>query len=193
MSAGPQVLPPPTLPGAIWDTPLTDKNGLVSPSGIWGHYLMFLPSLAQSGIFVEGTHAQRMATPASSYNDGSFFLETDRLLLYIAVGGQWFYALGIYSVTQNALPNDLTVNDQGLRVNVTDFAHELNWNATANAWQFAPADAGSGYTATFISNQPPGTGWIQCDGSGNVPYLLSDGTLDFIGTLPNTAGLYFRQ
>lgn len=190
MSAGPQILPPPTLPQQIWQTPICNQQFLVNPNGVWGKVLQFLAFVANSILYVQGTHAQRLATPATSYNPGSFFFETDRLLLYIAIGGQWYYALGVYSVFQDALPTDLIGNDIGLRVNVKDYAHELNWTGTQ--WQWAPSDAGSGFVLPFQNPPNPGTGWQLCDGSANIPNLNGDGSLSFT-TVPSTPGSYYRQ
>ena len=184
------------LPNGIWGSPLTDKSGIVNPDSVWGKYLTFLPALTESVLFIEVTHSQRGLTSAASYNEGSLLLESDRELLYIAVSGQWFYALGILSMLQQDLPNlatTLGANDKGLRVNVTDFAHELNWTGTG--WMFAPADSGSGYYVPFLAT--PGTGWYPMDGTGslglaNVPSLNGDGTLSF-STLPSTPGSFFRQ
>jgi hypothetical protein len=168
--------------------PLTNAQGLVDPVSAWGQALNNL--IANAVLFVEGTHAQRLATPAGNYDQGTLFFETERQLLYIAIAGQWFYFAGILYTTQDSLPTDLLPSDLNLRVYVTDFAHELNWSGTQ--WQWAPADPGSGFVLPFLNPPLPGVGWQVCDGTTNVSNLNGDGSLSF-ADVPTTAGSYYRQ
>lgn len=80
----------------------------------------------------------------------------------------------------SGLAASLTGADAGLLVNVTDYSHVLQW--TGSAWQWGPGDIGSGMFALFEID--PGTGWHLYDGTANVPYLKSDGTLGAV-TLPD--------
>lgn len=132
-----------------------------------------------------GTHAVRIATPASGVPAGSFFVESDRnQLLYQAVAGVWTYIAGTYRRTQSqlsALAATLGTGDTGLLVEVTDYAHVLRWSGTA--WTWGPGEAGSGMFAAF-AQAPTGSGWHLCDGSTGVSYLKADGTTGTLD-LPN--------
>lgn len=68
------------------------------------------------------------------------------------------------------------------------YQHLLVW--TGVGWDFAPGDAQSGFTVSFLS-LPSSSGWAQCAGQ-TVAFLKADGTLGS-QVLPNTANLYFRQ
>ena len=82
-----------------------------------------------------------------------------------------------------ALAGTLTVNDTGLRVEVTDYAHILRWNGAG--WEWAPEDDHrAGEIAYF--DVAPGSGWKAIDGKGDdgsaigaghpIKILKSDGT-----------------
>ena len=82
-----------------------------------------------------------------------------------------------------ALASSLTAKQKGQLVEVTDYAHLLEWSGTAFIW--APGDAESDWFV-FTGGSTRGTGWHACDGS-TVSYLKPDGTLGS-RVLPNTAG-----
>lgn len=139
--------------------------------------------------FISDTHANRDLIPAANYANGTLFFESDRKVLYIAVNGSWFYFSGVMQATQATLPTDLLTEDTNFLVNVTDYAHLLEWTGTA--WTWGPAELGSGFIMTFLNAPNPTTGWQLCDGSANIPQLNADGTLQFV-TVPSS-GDYFRQ
>ena len=134
-----------------------------------------------SGTAYATTHASRPA--ASSYPNGTLYWETDRTVLYMALTGRWVYVAGMMSATQATLPVDLGSGDAGFLVNVTDYAHQLQWNGAA--WGWAPGDSGSGYIGLFEVD--PGTGWHLYDGSA-VNYLLGTGALASV-TLPDLTSI----
>lgn len=74
----------------------------------------------------------------------------------------------------SALADTLKAGDEGLLVEVTDYAHILRW--TGSAWEWGPGETGGGYVQAFAVD-PTGAGWQLCDGS-TVDYLKSDGTTD---------------
>ena len=143
----------------------------------------------QVPTLTEGTHANRLTFAASKVVDGSIYYESDRGVFYIAVNGAWLYLAGVSTVFQVTIPSDLTATDAGFLAYVQDYGHMLRWNGTM--WGWGPGDAQSGYSVAFV-NAPKDPLWHVCDGSQNVPYLRADGGLSY-ATLPNTAGLYFRQ
>jgi hypothetical protein len=89
-------------------------------------------------------------------------------------------ASAITDFTQSNLPTNLTVNQKGFLISVSDYAHILRW--TGSGWTWGPGDPGSGYIAPFLS-APTQTGWHLCDGS-TVNKLNADGTLTSV-VLPN--------
>lgn len=169
-------------------------------------YLFFnaMAALANSDAILFGTHAQRVAQKTGGLADGVLYVETDRQeLVYQTQGGVWKYVSGTYQRTQAqlaALAATLTANDNGLRVNVTDYAHVLLW--TNPAWGWAPEDPQNAGQICFF-DVAPGTGWKLIDGNGDdgsaigaghpIKILKSDGT-----TRNNTtaaamnAGVYLR-
>lgn len=154
----------------------------------------WVPVSALAFIF-QDTHANRIALAA--YNPtklptGSMFWETDRTLLYIVQGtfgsGHWEYALGTYSLNQSAVAGvvaGLTSFDTNLLLNVADYDHILAWNGTNLLW--GPGEQGSGAGPLPFEIDPTGVGWHLYDGTANVPYLKSDGSLGTV-TLPNLSG-----
>lgn len=114
---------------------------------------------------------------------------TDGFWLFLSGLGKWVRKLsssqGISKTQANlaAYALTLTADDEGLLVEVTDYAHVLRWTGTA--WQWGPGETGGGFFGVFAIT--PGTGWHACDGSAGVKYLKSDGTTGTV-TLPNTAG-----
>jgi hypothetical protein len=97
-------------------------------------------------------------------------------------------ASAIADFTQANLPTNLTVNQKGYLISVSDYAHILRW--TGSAWTWGPGDPGSGYIAPFLS-APTQLGWHLCDGS-MVKRLNADGTLTSV-VLPNyTTAAYLK-
>lgn len=85
----------------------------------------------------------------------------------------------------------LTRGDAGTSIWVTDFNHILRWSGAA--WSWPPGDNGSGFEIDFKTAGPvPATGWHACDGTVDVEYLKSDGTIG-VQTVSNVAGRWFRQ
>lgn len=85
-------------------------------------------------------------------------------------------------------PTTLDASNDGLLFYVNDYGHVVRYNASLNAWEFAPGDSGSGYFADFaITPQAPG--WALCDGS-TISYLVVGGAALATAniTLPNLTG-----
>jgi hypothetical protein len=90
-----------------------------------------------------------------------------------------------------ASANSNNGNDVGARVNVQDFAGQLQWtNANnANGWAWGPDDSrmhGMGPILAEVDPSPV-TGWQLYDGSNNVTYLQSTGSTGTVN-LPNLSG-----
>lgn len=116
-------------------------------------------------------------------------------------GANWNFLNGEFYRTQANLANLANTfapanaangNDVGVRVNVTDFHHQLQWTATtANnvttfGWNWSPEDdlrAGEGPIFREVDPSPT-TGWQLYAGNNNVTYLKSDGTTGNVN-LPN--------
>lgn len=81
-------------------------------------------------------------------------------------------ASAITAFTLATLPTNLTANQKGFIIEVSDYAHTLRWSGTG--WEWGPGDSGSGYVAPFLA-APTQAGWALCDGS-TVKRLNSDGT-----------------
>lgn len=176
------------LGGLTNTTFLAPDNRTVSRQ--WLKFLQGIALAANVPTFVSDTHANRSQIPAANYANGTFYFETDRDVVYIAVNGFWFYFAGIYQDTQAKLPTDLGTNDANFLYEVTDYAHLLAWNGTG--WSWAPGENGSDYIVTFLNGPQPTTGWQACDGSANVGVLQFDGTLNFV-TVPTSASAWYRQ
>lgn len=144
------------------------------------------PAAAAGGAVTAGTHAARLSAGVSA-GAGALWIETDRNdVVYQLEAGAWHYVAGIYPRTQAqlvAFAATLGPNDAGYLVNVTDYAHILQWGGAA--WQWAPGEQGSGMLVAFAL-APTGNGWQACNGTTGVTYLKSDGTTGTL-TVPNTA------
>lgn len=114
---------------------------------------------------LQDTHANRLANyPASNYAAGTLFFETDRTVVYKSDGSTWNFWSGAMAGALSALPVDLGASDAGFHFQATDFRHLYLW--AGSAWNFDPADQGSGFTVLagpgfFISNGL----WGLCNGS----------------------------
>jgi hypothetical protein len=185
----------PTVPPQ--SSPFSDQGpGLFNKS-----WWLFLKDVAYGlslalRISTSGTHAQRLNPrnpPASSFQQGAFYLESDRGVTYqnrmVMVGAAnlptWVYAFGEMAALLAAIPTDLGVNDAGFIFDVLDFNHRLQWSGTA--WGWAPGDEGSG-RMVVCEIDPTGAGWHLYDGSAGVLYLKATGATGTI-TLPNLVGV----
>lgn len=175
--------------GGLQRTPFLSADGQ-TVSWQWIQWFNGVALSKNVASFVTGTHSQRQIIPAANYADGTLFFETDRQIVYIAVSGAWFYFTGTIQTVQASLPTDLGANDLNLLVEVTDYAHLLQWTGTG--WVWGPAELGSDFILLFLTGPTPATGWQVCDGSTNVPRLNSDGSLSFV-TVPTTASTFYRQ
>lgn len=127
-----------------------------------------------------GTHQQRVANfPPIAYPNDLFF-ETDRTALYFSNSINWSLVSGRFNQTQNNLTGlGLGLPDAGMLVFVSDFGHLLSWGGSA--FNYADADV-PGRIEGFLVD-PPGNGWILCNGT-NTTYLLGNGTTTNV-TLPD--------
>lgn len=134
-------------------------------------------ALLQSTL--EGTAAELAATSAAGFLPGTPFFVIDRHVTYLQVKGAWVYQSGEMSGLQNGLILlALSATDAGFIYNVTDFGHQLRWNGLNWEWGDDSGDAGKG--PVLFEVDPSGNGWRLYDGTQNVPYLKSDGTLGFV-------------
>ncbi len=91
-------------------------------------------------------------------------------------------------------PTTLDASNDGLLFYVNDYGHVVRYNASLNAWEFAPGDNGAGYFQDFaIAPQAPG--WAVCDGSVASYLRVGSAALSTASiTLPNlTASGYYRK
>ncbi len=143
-------------------------------------------------------------TGLNAYDVGLTWIETSRnnanglppYPTYRWDGANWNFLNGEFYRTQANLTtlansfapaNAANGNDIGARVNVTDFAGQLQWaNANNNnGWNWGPDDCrmhGMGPILAEVDPSPT-TGWAVYDGN-NYTYLKSDGTTGNV-TLPN--------
>lgn len=148
------------------------------------------------GVSLIGTHADRLALfPASSYEPGTTFYETDRKVFYIiefVLGSNvWVYAAGVMHDNLATIPTDLALPDIGFLFGPADQpGHLLIWGGLF--FLFGPGDAGSKYIVAAPGN-PPDTNnlWGFCDGS-TYACLNGDGTLTNI-TTPDMTGNVFIE
>jgi hypothetical protein len=176
--------------------PASQNGSLISVNGILYRFNgspqpgQWLPQEAVATVLFD-TRANRIANyPPANYVPGTILFETDSTLFYIiqivSSVNKWVWCSGEYARTQAqlaALAATLTTTDTGLLVNVTDYAHILQWSGSA--WTWGPGESGSGYFQDFAI-APTGSGWHACDGSTGIKYLKADGTTGTI-TVPNTA------
>lgn len=106
----------------------------------------------------------------------------------VSGANKWVYFSGVYQTLQATIPTTgfngavLGTNDSGLQVNVTDFAHVLQWGGSA--WGFAANDS-SGYIVDALA-APLGGVWGACNGSAYL-VLQPNGTTASVPT-PNWNG-----
>lgn len=156
---------------------------------VW--YLFFedlkLALLGLLKLVNSGTHADRLAAPATNYPVGALWFETDRngieyQVRLVAKNPTWVYAAGEMRVaTLAGLPADLGVNDTGFLAHDIQYEHSYRWTGTV--WAFGPEDDHLAGQCTFSANgnAPLGGIWQVCDGSA-VPVSQGDGTVANITT-----------
>jgi len=162
---------------------LADRIYQISDSLPPSLFTVFPSTLITTGripVVLEDTHVNRlMLYPPANYPLGTLFIETDRTVFYIvklvSAANAWVYLSGEFSDVQANLPADLGTNDKGFSANVTDYVHKLVWSGTN--WGWANGDCQSNWMALFEADPSPTTGWHLYDGTANVPYLKSDGTI----------------
>ena len=133
-----------------------------------------------------GTRAARLGSPVPP--NGSLYIETDHTnLIYLVQASAWQYFSGIFSLVQvnlAAFAATLGAPDTGLLVQITDYAHVLEWAGIH--WQRGPGDTEHSDSFHYFGSPPlEPYGWHACDGTPGVPFLNYAGGL---GTrdLPNT-------
>lgn len=133
-----------------------------------------------------GTHAAR---PSAANNPiGTFYVETDRLSLYVnetvANAPAWVFVTGMMTgtISPDQKPADLTPNDVGFLFDSTDFARVYRWSGTV--WLDAPGQPNRGFIEGFVQTPDPIVGWHLCDGTAAVVISKSNGTTTTI-TVPD--------
>jgi len=150
-------------------------------------------TLSPKRVILYGTLVARPT--AASVPDGTLYAATDYnnpvWMAQTALGvTAWKYVAGAAKMSQinvaafGALLSAVNPSpDFGLRVEVVDYNHTLEWKNDGSGFQWGPPDIGSDYFQDFRA-APVGVGWHLCDGSV-VKFLQSDGTLSGNITLPN--------
>ncbi len=152
------------------------------------------------GANLIGTHAERLANyPASSYEPGTLFFETDRTVFYInkavASVNRWIYAAGQMdssSTTIADIPIDLGANDIGFLYGSTYWNHVWVWlNTGPTGYWYAPGDPGSLYIVASTATAPENGKWGICDGSA-YSYVNLNAVGGSITTPDLASGLFVR-
>src|SRR4030095_12640577 len=113
------VRPAPPLP--LQQQVVDNRTLLTVP---WAMLLRWLLDASSRATYIEGTHAERVALPASAVQPGTWFWEIDRTVLYQARLHQspakppdadpeprWFYVMGTMRGPAAARPPDLGPSD----------------------------------------------------------------------------------
>ncbi len=196
-----QVIPTPPKPPAPLDLAqlALDLAPLLSQqlqfNGIAPLNLQSLLPDIDAGVLV-GTHSERISTyNPLNYDLGQMFYETDRTTFYInrVVSGSkvWRWAAGMYFDVLANLPVDLSTNDAGFLLSVTDYSHTLRW--TGSGWTWGPEDDGSGYYR-LAETAPSGFGasaWQICNGS-TISRLNPDGSTTSVTVPDVTTARYMK-
>ncbi len=136
--------------------------------------------LQDAGRVVSGTSAQRQVVSPTDVPAGTLWVESDRLLVYVA-GPTWSYVCGQMQTTLAGQPLHLGASDAGLLLHVSDYGHLLRWSGTV--WELAPGDPGNGFFQDFAVAPPDAAWWQACDGSPTTYLHWGVAPLD---TLPFT-------
>lgn len=122
-----------TLPGNIAPGTLVSMNGQIyvfgtsgatGTLGQWG-------ALGGSGTLLD-THANRLAIyPASKYQLGTLFYETDRTVLYVNSSSVWTFAAGLYEAVFASRPAGLAAADTSFLFLATDTSTLYAWSGSA--------------------------------------------------------------
>lgn len=161
-------------------------------------------------ILIEGTGQGSFEirwTGLNASDSGMNWIETSRnniastapFPFYQWNGSNWNFRTGEFYRNQSDLAtlagtfaanNSSNGNDLGARVNVTDFAGQLQWTTAnnANGWAWGPDDCrmhGMGPILAEVDPSPT-TGWAIYDGN-NYTYLTANGNTGNV-TLPNLIG-----
>jgi len=180
------------------------------PPNLWTGYLFVQTdrnavyySNGSAWLALEGTGTgsfENRWANLNSFDAGLYWIETSRnnfngstpYPTYEWNGNNWNYLSGEFYRNQSNLAqltatfsanNSNNGNDTGARVNIPDYAGQLQW--ANNAWGWGPDDSrmhGMGPMLAEVDPNPT-TGWALYDGN-NATYLKPDGTTGAV-TLPN--------
>ena len=188
---------PTNTPGS---SPLNQTGTLISVNGQLMVYSgTAWVALTVLGSVLQDTHANRVNYDPAGYALGVIFHETDRGLYYevtlVSGANAWVVTdMGFAAITQSGLAafvSDapaLGVNDTGLLVHVSDFAHWLQW--TGSGWGWGPGETGANPIEGMVQAPALSTAWQLCDGT-TTSYLKADGTIGAF-TTPNLIGQYLK-
>jgi hypothetical protein len=191
VAAQPQIAGIPRLSVLPSSGPFAQLNGVVAVGNVlYGNQAPFSSGSSPAWnpfntALVEDTHAHRISNYTPPPSNNTLYYETDTTVSYLSVSGFWNYFSGIYPRLQGQLAAyaaTLTVHDVGTVVNVTDYAHLLQWNGSG--WSFYGNDQ-SKYIVLAPSS-PAGGIWHPCDG-GTYGCLNADGSTSNVVT-PNWNG-----
>jgi hypothetical protein len=120
---------PPPLQTPIIQQFSDAKDGLFSSVSWSAWFNLIFQRISKLGILYD-TNANIGNYAAGRYS-GFFYYKTDRKVLYASNGTTWNYMAGEMPVTQATLPaaSTLSVLDNGLLAQITDFNHKLKWSA----------------------------------------------------------------
>lgn len=157
-------------------TPVRPITGLDVPANSSG--------LAQS---IVDTHAARGGYPATSYDIGSFYYETDRDALYQVQnpGGvkTWVWVWdNMYDVLSNQ-PSDLGVNDEGFLFYSTDTLSQYIYRWDGSAWDIVEYHSDNITTVNFSNTAATAPSFFIDRGRGTASSPSSANTNDYIGSL----------
>lgn len=139
-----------------------------------------------------GAFATRGAAIA---HDSEVFVASDLDYIgWVSTGGVWKYIFGIRAIALANLSTFaalLGTNDGGVRVEITDYDHILQW--TGAAWTWGPGEVGSGYYQLFETtpNSIGANTWQICDGS-TVARLNADGTTTNVAVPDVSTAAYLK-
>lgn len=148
----------------------------------------YIDAAASTQTVYFGIHATRIAFyPPADYTD-KWFIETDRLSVYVSDGTNWNYVTTYLSGPFGTLavkPTDLGAFDTGFLYQSTDFYRSYIW--TGSGWVDASGQPDRGYVEWRIQ-APSHVGYQLCDGSGCTMSTFTGGTV--FTSAPNLIGAY---